>query len=192
MGKTQGLFAWDAYNGVKFITKAVQNLRGSCTLPFHTATCSDPKDEAHPMPPEQKNVPGATMKYWLASTLKDLREDAGVSFEAVAARSKRIGGPGHSQVSRFESHESWPREFDQVVAAYAAELGLNDCRELWQRALDRWYEHGTIQREASDGSYPPSKRFADLIEAQTRRDRERFRPERRAAPSATKKRRAAG
>lgn len=136
------------------------------------------------------------MRFWLANTLKELREGAGISLEAVAARSKKAG-TGHSQLSRFESHESWPREFDMVVAAYAAELGLDDSRDLWQLALERWRDYGTKATFGGAGEDaaerpPPSERFADLIAQQVARDRARSPREPNEMPSATANRRAAG
>jgi hypothetical protein len=143
---------------------------------------------------ENPNVPGATMRYWLADTLEQLRERAGISLEEVAWRSKRAGGSGYSQLSRFEAGEAWPREFDHVVVGYADALGVADPRELWQLALDRWREHGAMPSggHREDGSDSPSRRFADLIAEQAARDRARSQTGPPGKPNATRKRRAAG
>jgi hypothetical protein len=82
---------------------------------------------------------GQRFLYWLAEAAKQVREHAGVRPETVAS----ILDVGIHRIDRFEKAENWPRDAEQLLAAYAAATGLEDARDIYQRALDLWYEHGT-------------------------------------------------
>jgi hypothetical protein len=40
-------------------------------------------------------------------------------------------------ISRFEGGETWPRDPERIVAAYASVSGV-PAPDLWRRAVDRW------------------------------------------------------
>jgi hypothetical protein len=82
---------------------------------------------------------GQRYLYWLAEAAKQLREHAGVRPETVAS----IMDVGIHRIDRFEKAENWPRDAERLLAAYAQVVGLDDARDIYQRALDLWYEHGT-------------------------------------------------
>ena len=82
---------------------------------------------------------GQRFLYWLAEAAKQLREHAGVRPETVAS----IMDVGIHRIDRFEKAENWPRDAERLLAAYAQAVNLEDARDIYQRALDLWYEHGT-------------------------------------------------
>jgi transcriptional regulator with XRE-family HTH domain len=87
------------------------------------------------------NVGGArkdTMIYWLARAARELREANDRKQVHVAAELSM----DQSSIYRFETGESWPRHTDVVVAAYAADLDIEDPREIWELALRLWNEEG--------------------------------------------------
>lgn len=108
-----------------------------------------------PRPPRIENAPpGQRLLYWLAEAAKQVRIDADASPERVADVLGRDG----ATIKRFEKAKHWPADADQLVAAYAQVGGLADAREIYQRALDLWYEHGTapLISAKSDGATRPS------------------------------------
>jgi hypothetical protein len=74
-----------------------------------------------------------TMLFWLATAARECREEAGRMQVHIAAAMDT----DQSRINRFENARSWPRDVDDVIAAYAAEA---DCEphEIWQRAIDLW------------------------------------------------------
>lgn len=80
-----------------------------------------------------------TLLFWLAQLARHLRNEAGLNLVHIAAAA---GGVDQSTISRFERGESWPYNFELVVAAYAEETGVEDPREIWELALGMWREHG--------------------------------------------------
>ncbi len=87
-----------------------------------------------------------TMHYWLARTLRERREARKLSVSQITMLipgrdpAKRLD---ESQLSRFENALSWPRNIDEIVAAYAAACGIEDGRKLWADALKHWRVQGT-------------------------------------------------
>jgi Helix-turn-helix domain len=77
------------------------------------------------------------MRQALPATLKDLRKRAGVSPETVGHYARLSAG----QISRFESGQNWPREFDRIVRGYATALKVDDPNDLWKLAIAGTYEH---------------------------------------------------
>jgi hypothetical protein len=128
---------------------------------------------------------GATMRFWLANTCKELREQADVRPETVAA----TAGLSAGQLWRFEAHENWPRHFDRIVWAYATILGADDPRDIWQLALDRWKRHGTVPVR---GDGPAVRQFTQVVRDQAKRDRAQFRREPGGMPTSKPTRKAAG
>jgi hypothetical protein len=81
---------------------------------------------------------GTRMAYWVAQACRLTREDAGVHQTQVAA----CVGKRESSVYRFEVGNTWPRDADDYVNAYALTADLDDPRPIWDRALALWREHG--------------------------------------------------
>jgi hypothetical protein len=90
---------------------------------------------------------GQRFLYWLAEAAKRLREEAGVRPETVAS----IMDVGIHRIDRFEKAENWPRDPDRLMAAYATATGLQDPREIYQRALELWHAHGTAPLLSAKG-----------------------------------------
>ena len=102
-------------------------------------------------------VPGRTMKYWLARTLYERREAANPK-RVSRARIARLLEVETSTIFRFEKGERFPDHFDRVVAAYAFALGIDDGRELWQEALEAWRTNGQPPTFKDDPPPPPPDR----------------------------------
>jgi hypothetical protein len=56
-----------------------------------------------------------------------------------------ISAPPQHQatIARFEDGIAWPRQPEEVLAAYASELDM-DVRLLWLRAFVLWLEHEPV------------------------------------------------
>jgi transcriptional regulator with XRE-family HTH domain len=52
-----------------------------------------------------------------------------------------IAGVTHSAVSRFENGQSWPRNPDAMIAAYAVETSTWPI-DLWTKAIALWGTDG--------------------------------------------------
>lgn len=81
------------------------------------------------------------MIYWLAQAAKEARESAGRMQVHVAASMNK----DQSTVYRFEQGQHWPRNTDEIVAAYADDLDL-EPQDLWERALELWRCHDAAAR----------------------------------------------
>jgi transcriptional regulator with XRE-family HTH domain len=81
---------------------------------------------------------GRTMRYWLSCTLKEVRERAGQKPKTVA----ELAGVDASTISRFENNQAWPQKIDRMVAAYAMLSGVDDGRDLWHEAVERFRAQG--------------------------------------------------
>lgn len=81
---------------------------------------------------------GRKMSYWLALVLHDRRKEKGISPAKLAA----LADVDQSTITRFEQGQSLPPEVDRYVAAYAQLLGIEDSRELWLLALEKWRREG--------------------------------------------------
>jgi transcriptional regulator with XRE-family HTH domain len=73
------------------------------------------------------------MSYHLGRAARGLREQRGLTLMDIATRA----GVSESVVSAFESGKGWRRRTDEIVAAYALELGVQPD-DVWQGALDAW------------------------------------------------------
>jgi transcriptional regulator with XRE-family HTH domain len=107
---------------------------------------------------------GRRLSYWLSETLKALRQDAGIEEDDVA----RILKVDRNTVRRIEREESFDRnKIDSYLAGYAFILGMDDPRDLWDLALDRWWAEGAPPEfKAPDGL---AEAFARAIRDQARR-----------------------
>lgn len=96
--------------------------------------------------------PRKEMIYWLGEACKEAREQSDLLQVHIAASISR----NQSTVTRFEGHEGQPRDIDEMVAAYANDLGLTP-QELWARALKLWIANsesdaataGQVEREVA-------------------------------------------
>lgn len=79
-----------------------------------------------------------TMIFWLATAARYLRERGNRKQIEVAARL----GLDQSTIYRFEQGKTWPRNTDEVVAAYADELEIPDARDIWALGQKWWVENG--------------------------------------------------
>ena len=126
---------------------------------------------------------GSRMSYWIATTLHDEREKAGISEDDMA----RTIGVNWRTIRRLESGQGMGRDIDRFVAGYAYLLGVEDGRELWEAAQARWRRDGSPPRfEAIDG---PAAAFAEAIRLEALRRRED--PHRRAGDSGPRAKRRA-
>lgn len=118
--------------------------------------------------PQNDATSADTMRYWLARTLRQTRESRGVSRDAIRMLVPgRDGNPMDiSTLSRFENGQTWPREIDALVPAYALLCGIEDPRELWKQALADWLAKGAAP---TVGQLSPALRSVMLaVEARQR------------------------
>lgn len=109
------------------------------------------------------DMPGARMSYWIATVLQDARKHAGISEQNMAVSL----GVNARTIRRLESGQTMGRDIDHFVAAYAHVCGLEDGRDLWGRAVERWRSDGTPpQFVVTEG---PAAAFAEAIRAEALR-----------------------
>jgi transcriptional regulator with XRE-family HTH domain len=70
---------------------------------------------------------------FLAATAREARRQAGLRQIDIAT----TAGVAHTIISAFELAEHWPQRIDEIIAAYAQELGC-DPTDLWGAAVQRW------------------------------------------------------
>jgi transcriptional regulator with XRE-family HTH domain len=126
------------------------------------------------------------MSYWIAHTLREERERAGVDPQVLAS----ILGVNEVTIKRLEQGENYGRDIDRTVTVYAYALGLEDARELWARALESWHTKGAAP-SFSDGQTTHALEFARAIREVAQRQR-KSRDDSSSTRSAIQKRRAAG
>jgi transcriptional regulator with XRE-family HTH domain len=85
-----------------------------------------------------ERTPGTRYSFFLALTCRGARQLAGSSQAEIA----RLSGLQRSSINRFETSSNWPRDPEVVVRAYAEVAQLADSREIWEKALSLWREHG--------------------------------------------------
>lgn len=73
------------------------------------------------------------MSHWLAEAAKELREKADRKQVHVAAGAD----VDQSTIFRFETHGTFPRNVDRVIAAYADDLDTTPIA-IWTDALRKW------------------------------------------------------
>jgi len=71
---------------------------------------------------------------YLAAAAREAREQADPRRKIIHIAVVADMDP--STIWRFE-HGHWPRNADEIIAAYAEELDVTS-RELWERALQLW------------------------------------------------------
>lgn len=105
--------------------------------------------------------------YWLSVTCQKARENVEKSPAAISA----ISGLDPSTIYKFEDKGTWPRQPDDLVAAYAKAAGIEDARELWDMALRMWHRHGQAPRLMEDGKVAVTRELErELDEFLTKRE----------------------
>ena len=109
----------------------------------------------------------SSMRYWLARTLREIREAQGLSQQDVAQTAG--GGIDHATISRLENNLTWPGNLDEIIVAYATIAKIEDPRDLWLQVIARYRKEGTIP---VGGDLSPRQRAVlDALEARQRRRR---------------------
>lgn len=98
------------------------------------------------------------MLYWLATAAKQLREQHGRKQVHIAASRST----DQSSIYRFENADTWTRDPDLLIAAYADDLDIEDPREIWELALKMWREQGQAPSLESLSREPET--LADALE----------------------------
>lgn len=131
---------------------------------------------------QAESTPGRRLSYWIGQALRNAREDARVPKSYIAA----LLNESETTITRLEKDdglyaEFWGRDIDRAVWAYAYAIGIDDPRELWQHALNDWYEKGALPAFSEDEI--PGSRFVRPIRDEARRNRPApsARPEKRNA-----------
>jgi transcriptional regulator with XRE-family HTH domain len=79
---------------------------------------------------------------WLGRACRQAREDKGVVQVKIAAAIE----VNQATIARFEDGSAWPRRPEEVLMAYASELGM-DVRLLWLHAFVLWLENEPVLDE---------------------------------------------
>jgi transcriptional regulator with XRE-family HTH domain len=81
---------------------------------------------------------------WIGRACRQAREEHGVMQVQIAA-AMRVN---QATIARFEDGTAWPRRPEDVLMAYADELGM-DVRVLWLHGFVLWIEAEPILDERS-------------------------------------------
>lgn len=81
---------------------------------------------------------------WISRACRQAREEAGVHQVQIAA-AMRVN---QATIARFEDGTAWPRRPEEVLMAYASELGM-DVRVLWLHGFVLWIENEPVLDEES-------------------------------------------
>ena len=81
---------------------------------------------------------------WISRACRQAREEHGVMQVQIAAAMK----VNQATIARFEDGTAWPRRPEDVLMAYARELGM-DVRVLWLHGFVLWIENEPVLDEAS-------------------------------------------
>ena len=139
--------------------------------------------------PRKKRPPlpgGQRLQWWIAQAARDTRREHGIHPGAVAA----LVDVNQRTIDRFELAESWPDDLDRYIAAYARAAGIDDAREIYELALQRWREQGAPltldehQPQSGPARYTAAGGAAQARQRARRADREK--------PTPSRKKRASG
>ena len=110
---------------------------------------------------------GVRMTYWIGDVLQEEREAAGVTTAQVATALD----VDERTIKRLELGQTMGRDIDRTVAAYAYLIGIEDGRDLWREALERWSRDGSPPqfKPSSD----PAAAFAEAIRVTALRQQQR-------------------
>jgi hypothetical protein len=89
------------------------------------------------------------MVTYLARAAREARDAAGRKPYHIAASPPGRKSADPSTVWRFEHDEAWPRNADEMIDLYAADLGIEPI-ELWTRALELWRADQLTPEEDAD------------------------------------------
>jgi len=81
---------------------------------------------------------------WIGRACRQARKDKGIHQVQIAADLK----VNQATIARFEDGTGWPRRPEELLMAYATELGV-DVRVLWLHGLVLWLEHEPVLDEQS-------------------------------------------
>src|SRR5262245_41706617 len=81
---------------------------------------------------------------WIGRACRQAREEHGVMQVQIAA-AMRVN---QATIARFEDGTAWPRRPEDVLTAYASELGM-DVRVLWLHGFVLWIENEPVLDEQS-------------------------------------------
>jgi len=76
---------------------------------------------------------------WVGRACRQAREEKGVIQVQIAAAMK----VNQATIARFEDGTAWPRRPEEVLMAYANELGM-DVRLLWLHGFVLWIENEPV------------------------------------------------
>ena len=93
---------------------------------------------------------------WLGRACRQAREEKEIVQVEIAAAIK----VNQATIARFEDGTAWPRRPEEVLMAYAGELGI-DVRLLWLHAFVLWLENEPVlDRGSQDDFRAALKRIA--------------------------------
>ena len=81
---------------------------------------------------------------WLGRACRQARQERGVVQVQIAA-ALRVN---QATIARFEEGTAWPRRPEELLMAYASELGM-DVRVLWLHGFVLWIENEPVLDEES-------------------------------------------
>ena len=81
---------------------------------------------------------------WIGRACRQVREERGVMQVQIAA-AMRVN---QATIARFEDGTAWPRRPEEVLMAYANQLGM-DVRVLWLHGFVLWIENEPVLDEQS-------------------------------------------
>ena len=92
-------------------------------------------------PMEADEVPRPFLP-WIGRACRQAREERGVHQVQIAAAIK----VNQATIARFEDGSAWPRRPEEVLMAYANELGM-DVRVMWLHGFVLWIENEPVLDE---------------------------------------------
>jgi transcriptional regulator with XRE-family HTH domain len=97
---------------------------------------------------------------WLGRACRQAREQKNVIQVKIAAAIE----VNQATIARFEDGVAWPKRPEEVLMAYAGELGM-DVRLLWLHAFVLWLEHEPVLDEESQEEIRAALRRLQLEDA---------------------------
>ena len=79
---------------------------------------------------------------WIGRACRQARQERGVHQVQIAAALK----VNQATIARFEDGIAWPRRPEELLMAYASELGM-DVRVLWLHGFVLWIENEPVLDE---------------------------------------------
>ena len=85
---------------------------------------------------------------WLGRACRQAREERNIVQVKIAAAIE----VNQATIARFEDGTAWPRRPEEVLMAYASELGM-DVRLLWLHAFVLWLENEPVLDQAGQEEF---------------------------------------